>query len=350
MMELEYGCLSGVTSAGSVAATGLSDFSPALIYSGAAEGEEIRRTFSRCLSFQFAKEYYTPYSQLHVTCLLTREEANALPVKPIRAELKLSGKTVHQGVIQSMEIRRLPGKILLIVHSRSHTSLLSQTELEPGIYPQMSLNKLLDENLQVPFVTHENLSGTINYVYIAPHASLWDAVVNLCLKQEQIYPYLGAGNEIRFHGPASPKLLDFYMGPSSPIWPAGTRILSSGKRNDYSAVTTHMHMADVNNAYTHHYIDDEAIALGVQRHRYIAVLDRQWLSDPTQGLKYRVGFSMRGMDASYVTVTGYHGQDLGDLFRIDATGMHRIHQMTVTGNASGVTTRMTYYKDRMALQ
>ena len=61
----------------------------------------------------------------------------------------------------------------------------------------------------LPFVTCENSTKIANFLYIKEHSSLWDAVVNLCLKVGNTYPYIGYANCIRFTKQSVPKNLIF---------------------------------------------------------------------------------------------------------------------------------------------
>lgn len=312
----------------------MSSLQPKAIHLRLTDADGTVRTAEHCLSLRAVREYYTPYAQLWGEFSYSSSLG-----RPVLAELFLDGALFHQGLIDQTEIRERPGLRTLRLASRSHTSLLGQNELEPKLYSRPSLNTLMEAAGELPHVIHEDLSQQVPYLYVHPHTSLWEAVCNLCLKQYGRYPYIGAVNQVRFTPPDPPDCGHVRLSRSSGL------ILETSQKADYSKIISNVHMLDASSVYSYHSSDLEPARLGLARNRYVS-FDKQWLSNMTQGLDYRIYFSMRGFQSRSVSYRGYQGEDLNSLLTFEEIQSARISKIELTGGPEGVATRLTCYYDR----
>ena len=286
-----------------------------------------------CISMQYVKEYYTPYSTLKATFVLN------IPIgEIIDVELIVNGTAVHNGIVDTVEIKELSSFRAITVSSRSHTSMLGQNELVPGLISNVSLNTLMSNYIQIPNVFHENNAVVSNYIYVKEHASLWEAVTNLCLKQNNTYPYIANVNTIRYTLPASPKTVVLSRNDRN--------IIACGNSFDYTNMISDFHMRDTEGTYnTFNKSDSEVSARGIVRHKHIS-FDRQWLDDPIKGLGYRINYGMRGFRSDFVSYLGYTGEDLNDLVTFENLVNIRISKIEISGSSKGLLTKLTCYRDR----
>ncbi len=296
-------------------------------------GGSTPKLLNRCTSLSYEKECYTPYSSFRGS-FLTEADIGEI----IDAELIINGTAVHKGIIDSADIRELPSHKELIISSRSHTSMLGQNELVPGLISNASLNSLMTDYIQLPNVYHENISDTVNYIYVKEHASLWEALCNLCLKQYGTYPYIAGLNTIRYTLPANPKTVALSRDNAN--------ITAVGASYDYTKMTSDIHMKDTQGTYnTFNKNDTCASGRNIIRHRHIA-FDRQWLDNPVSGLGYKLNFAMRGFKSSYVSYLGYSGEDLNDIVSFEGIQNKRISRINIQGGDKGLATKLTCYFDR----
>lgn len=293
------------------------------------------KTFGNCVAFSYEKEYYTPYSTLKASFLLENEVLGAV----IDVELAVNGTTVHKGIIDTLSVSESPDRRILTLNSRSHTSMLGQNELVPGLLsnPRPSLNVLLDNFIRIPSVFHENLVTTSDYIYVKEHTSMWEAVCNLCLKQVNRYPYIANVNTVRFN---------FHTPKQVVLSRSDNNIVSAKTLLDYTKLISDIHMKDTNDTYNTYNISDAPVrSLSIVRHKHVA-FDKQWLSNPVQGLGYRVNFAMRGYKTSEVSYLGYHGEDINDKVSFEGMQNRYISKVNITGSSKGIVTKLTCYFDR----
>lgn len=296
-------------------------------------GQTARKLYTDCIGFTYSKEYYTPYTFLKGSFVVPE-----IPAEITDVEFSVNGVLIHKGIIDYCKAEKNHMGNILTVNSRSYTSMLGQNQLVPGLMTQISLNKLLDENLSLPNIYHEDCPAVSNYIYVKENASLWEAVTNLCLKQNGRYPYIAHVNRIMFSLPASPETVILAEGDG--------RVISHGRTADYSKAVSDIHMRDTEGTYnTFNYSDEELHRLGIVRHKHIS-FDRQWLDEPIKALRYRVNFSARGMGSRYAFYKGYGGEDLNDLMAFGNEAPRRISRIDIKGTKAGIVTRLACYKDK----
>lgn len=287
----------------------------------------------KALSLVYEKERYTPYSSLKGMFRYESDYSGEFT----DVSLVVNGTEIHKGAVDYCAIRIYKGERVIELASRGYTSMMGQTEMVPGISSGPSLNSFMS-GWKMPFVTHEDLSHTVNYLYIKEHASLWEALVNLCLKQNQNYPYIAFTNEVRFSPKESPKTIE--LNESDPI------VTGFGSSLDYSHMISDLHMRDTEGTYnTFNLVDEEIRGLNIVRHKHFP-LDRQWLDNPERGLGYKINFAMRGWRSMFVSYQGYQGEDLLDKLSWNGESPLNISRIKITGNANGIFTKLWCYKDR----
>ena len=162
----------------------------------------------------------------------------------------------------------------------------------------------------IPEVTYEASTKTANYLYIKEHASLWDTVVNLCLKVEKTYPYVSYPNNIRFTKHQNPKMLYFENY---------NQYISHSECQDYTKVVSNIHMRDLDGTYdTFNKQNQFAVDRKIIRHKHINY-DRQWTSLEDAGLGYKINYTMRGNNSTQLLYKGFLGEDINDTFCIKDT-------------------------------
>lgn len=281
------------------------------------------------IGFKCRKERYTPYSQLDVAAVCGEHISDVLEVR-----FEIGGRVVHRGTMDNMTVTESGGNIRLRISSRGFSLMLSQNELEPGLLTGLSLNKLMTEKMCVPNVTWQDSADTVRYIYVKEHDSQWSAIVSLGLTLNGQYPYIYGTNEIRL----TPK--------STAVTSVPQNIFELGETGDYSKITSHYHMKDVNGDYTYNYTDGFAEARGIIRHKYIN-FDKQFIALDDFGLQYRLNFTRRGCKSRFVSYIGWGGEELRDRIVFPDGERAEVSAVDICGNVKrGVFTRAACYYDR----
>ncbi|MGN0653832.1 MAG: hypothetical protein ACI4KD_02825 [Oscillospiraceae bacterium] len=287
----------------------------------------------KCLSMKVEKEVYTPYSVFSGTFYSDERASDIADI-----ELYIDGKLIHKGFADSADtVFSKDGNMLSLV-SRGYSSLLSQSELEDGIFSKPSLNTIF-LRVRSPHITCEDSSATVNYIYLNPHSTIWDACVAVCLKKHKKYPYIAAPNVLR------------YTIPENALSTEPQKIISKGSCLNLKNAISDVYMRglpegeeDTDVGYTLHQRDEEIRALGIIRERYYPY-DKAWAFDDRLGLETRINFSMRGSRADFVRYYGYSGEDLNDSVIFDGKSGN-ISRMLISGGKNGVLTTLWRYYDR----
>lgn len=295
------------------------------------------------IGFRYVKERYTPYTSLDITALCGSLPANA-DFREVR--LEIGGETVHRGIMDSMTATQSGGAVKLRIASRGFTSMLSQNELEPGTLTLISLNKLMTKKMTASDdsddsdnsdkwtesgVSWEDSSETARYIYVKEHDSQWTAIVILGLTLNELYPYIGGANEVRF----TPKGTVF----------TPQNVFETGRGGEYSKMASHYHMKDVNDKYSYNYTDGYAKARGIIRHKYVP-FDKQFISLTDMGLRYKLKFSERGCQSRFMRYLGWCGEDLTDKVVFPDGTAAEVSRLEICGNAKkGIFTKVSCYYD-----
>lgn len=281
-------------------------------------------------SFSFRKEVYQPFSSFSAAF----SADNIEPHDCSEVLFYLNSKLVHHGIIDSLKVTNGVYRTGA-VSSRSFTSMLLQNQLEPGLYTDMSINRLMDNMVQIPYVTHQDSDDRSGYIYVKYGSTLWDGIVNLSFKKYGTYPYIRGTNCVMFGAPETPESFTY---SNSGLYSYGSGVYEKRLCSDF-------HMANIREEYGEFDLNDPDVsARNIVRHRYFE-LDRQFVYSPPQALEYRDKFAKRGWRRFFCTYSGYNGEDLFDLATMPGASSKPIAGITVTGKSSGISTEISVYSD-----
>ncbi|MEG0614352.1 MAG: hypothetical protein RR540_01240 [Oscillospiraceae bacterium] len=298
------------------------------------ETSNVQNLFANCISFDFIKEIYTPYTSLKAEFRLS--DRDIPPKNPKDIELLLDEKLVHKGIVDKLEVRNNFGEKTLSLTSRGYSSLLGQNEMTPGLISAISLDKLMANYVKNPNITHQPSPAEVNYIYVKEHASFWEAIVNLCLKQYEKYPYISGTNCVNFSENSQQKYT---------VLRETDKVVSEFSAVDYTKAISDFHMKDTDGAYNKYNLNAPNIsALNILRQKHIP-LDRQWLDNPSKGLQFKLRFASRGIKSCGITYQGYKGEDLNDKITTEKFIGLKVSAMQICGNSKGITTTDIFYCD-----
>lgn len=283
----------------------------------------------KCLSFRFEKEVYTPYSLFSGIFFIDCDVMNISDV-----EFYIGEKLIHKGFIDNAEeTEDSEGKRISLL-SRGYSSLLLQSELPDGIISYPSLNSVFS-SVNLPFITHEDSSLTVNYIYLNPHSSVWDACKMLCLKMHNSHPFVSSPNKVSYTFSQN----TFSFEPQN--------IISKGNILNLKNAISDVYMRsleDEDDSFSMHINDSEIKNLGIIREKYYAY-DKMWAFDSYLGLRTKINLSMKGSRADFIKYDGFYGEDLNDEVIFDKK-QGRINHILINGTKNGIQTTLWRYYDR----
>ncbi len=297
--------------------------------------QTITMTERSLAAFVLEKEMYTPYSTLSGTAYGTFSLQQLSDTD--RIGLTVEDTVLHLGTVEQLRLEQTEGVTRIQFQSKGLTAMLLHNQLTPGLHPGMSLDGILTEYFSFPEeITWESSTDTSNYLYVKENTSLWDGITNLTYKLTQRYPFIAGHNEVRMTLPTTYR--QFYGKESL--------LLAAGMQTNQSRIYSDYYMADVDGNYAaFHETEPEATARGIVRTKELA-LDRQYLYDPQEALRFRRKFADRGLVSYYTDWNGAQAVSLGDRLSYDTVLEEAvITYIRMTGNAKGIRTRMGCYFD-----
>ena len=281
-------------------------------------------------AFSFSKDIYTPYTTLNIEYIA----GNVAAQEGRMAWLYLDGSLVHRGYIDTFRVREINGIKHGYITSRGFTSQFMQNQLETGLHTNVSLNDILSGHILLPYVTHEYCADT-SYIYVKPGSTLWDGAVNISFKLYGKHPYVRGANHLMINRPSSEQTFTYER----------SSLLSEGGERDQREIAYSWNMADIDGTYgTYVLTDSDAWNAYLLRNRYFE-LDRRFLYDPQKALEFRDKMAMRGWKNSFISYSGYRGEDLFDKASLSSS-VKDITSVKVIGSSKGVTTQIGMYRDR----
>lgn len=287
-------------------------------------------------SFQFTKEAYTPYTKVSASFAVTENTFSPLVSPSAYSEVIFNIETynIHYGIIDSFSITTENGVKTGVITSRGFTSMLLDNQLAPGLYTNISIDKLIDEYYRFPDVTHEK-GETENYIYVKRGTSMWDAAVSLAYKLYGTYPYVKGRN----------KIMLTVGNPSKELTFDDSTLLNYGAEINTRRLVSDFHMEDVDGTYgKFEFHNAEAETKNIVRNRYFE-LDKRFLYGPEKALEFRNDIAMRGWKRTFCTYSGYSGEDLYDTVSFGDTVGGRIKCIKITGDKKGIQTELSVYDD-----
>lgn len=293
-------------------------------YCKLSDGSE--KIFTNSLGFTFVKEAFTPYTTLNA-----RISGLNFPEDIQEIKLYIDGRYVHHGIVDTYRLSRSNGVDKLTISSRGYTALLTENQLPPALYTDMTFNRLFDEYFQLPNITHENNSET-SYIYVNKGTPMWDGAANLCWKLKGSYPYIRGTNKVMMSMPddavTRTYLPESYMDCGTEV---NTRLMVS-----------HYNMADIDGSYgTFSAESQEAIDRNIIRHRHFE-LDKRFLYEPASACDYRIMMAERNYKRRYITVVGYNGEDINDILNCEGYENRRIKGVRISGSGKGIFTKISF--------
>ena len=281
-----------------------------------------------CISFKVEKELYLPYSVFSGIFISDTDIMNIAD-----AEFFIDNKLIHKGFIDTIEKSEKDGVTLISLSSRGYTSHLLQCELPEGIMSLPSLNSLF-ARVRSPYITHEDSSLTVNYIYLYSRSSVWDACKMLCLKMHNNYPFIREGNKV------------CYTFPDNTIVSEPYDIISKGVSLNLKSAVSDVYMRDLTDEteYSMHLSDNELKNLGIVREKYYP-FDKAWAFDSYLGLQTKLNLGTKSLRADFVKYKGFSGEDINDEVIFD-NKKGRINRIFVTGGKNGIITTLWRYYDR----
>ncbi|MBR5512644.1 MAG: hypothetical protein IKV85_01500 [Ruminococcus sp.] len=280
-----------------------------------------------CVSFVYEKEAYTPYTSLKAVVY-----GDDLPDDITEVKMNIDGYHIHHGFVDSYRVTRQNGINQGILASRGFTALLTENQLPPGMYTDMTLDRLFSDYIAFPYIEHESNTQS-SYIYVNKGASIWDSIANLSYKIAEVYPYVADSNTVMISMPDMPRKI---ICDKENMYSCGTEIMTRRMVSSYN-------MADISGEYgAFSAVSEEAAARNIIRHRHFE-LDMRFLNNPDMACQYRIMMSERGYKRHFFTFVGFQGQDLNDIAVIDEQDERRINSVKVKGGRNGVFTEISVY-------
>ena len=96
--------------------------------------------FSKILQFQLKKEVYTPYTTFSAQFQTDGLKKFGTICKVI---VQNGSQVVHEGTVETLTVQTNASVTTISLLSYGFTKLLLHSELAPGLYPNLSINRLL---------------------------------------------------------------------------------------------------------------------------------------------------------------------------------------------------------------
>ena len=282
-----------------------------------------------CLRFVLVRDRYQPDSSLDITMFAPAYFDSI----PLRVQFTLDGRLLHDGIVREAQYAQEKNQRVLRLRARSFTSVLTQNQLVPGLYFNVTLASLMT-TYQLPHITYQEGERTVRYVYVKENAGMWDTLTAFSYKLCGCYPYVRVPNLLC----VSPQ-----TGTNATVLPADALLLRGS--GTYSGdMLSRIDMADLDGSYGIYTASNpEAQRRGITRVRQI-LMDKQFLYDPNDGLRWRIMCSNRKMRSTVLRYIGYCGEDCEDLVTCgDLTA--RVSRITVSCENGKLTTEDVFYYD-----
>ena len=279
------------------------------------------------LHFSLLRDRYLPCASLAIRLLTAAQQ----PV-PVAVRLCLDGQPVHEGCVRKCTCILEKKQHIMQISSQGYSALLTQNQLVPGLYTQVTLQQLM-ETYALPHITYQDVPG-IRYVYVRENANMWDTIVAYNYKLCRGYPYIRVPNLL---------CMMPQTGTEAVVLPAD-RLLRRGICGETGGIISRIDMANAVGEYGSYTMDNpEAAARGIVRVRQI-LFDRQYAYDPEDALRFRIAVSNRRLNGQVLRYIGYCGEDLEDL-AVCGDFSARVSRILITGDSTGIVTEDTFYAD-----
>lgn len=286
-----------------------------------------------CIQFMLVRDRYQPYATLHARMQV---EQPALSSDDPVAEVQfyLNNVLLFEGIAKKTEYVHEQNHWVLKITAQSFSSALVKNQLVPGIHTGVTLQSLM-ETYKLPKVTYETGIEETNYIYVKANTAMWDSIIAYNYKLCNGFPYVRLPNMLCML-PRTGKV---------PIQIPADRILRYTEGSECSEMISRIDMANAEGNYGKFSLTNfEALRRGIVRIRQ-SLLDKQYLYDPSDALRFRVDISNRKLFSKSVSYTGHCFEDLEDLVRAGTQLTARVSRIVISGDAKGIVTTDTFYFD-----
>lgn len=285
-------------------------------------------TLTQAVRFTLVRDRYLPYAALQITM-----PAGTQTALPLRVQFTLNGTLLHDGFVRAARYVQEQNTRMLTINSRSFTAVLTGNQLVPGMYYDVTLSSLMT-TYNLPHITYQQGDSSVRYLYVKENAGMWDALTAFGYKLCAGYPYVRV-----------PNLLCVSPQPEgTPIVLPADKLLKRGSGTDAADLISRIDMADLDGTYgSFTRSNPAAAARGLTRVRQIA-MDKQFLYDPDDALKFRIACSNRRLTQQSVKYIGYCGEDCEDYVRCGDLTAH-VSRITLTCDKGVLTTEDVFYFD-----
>ena len=281
-----------------------------------------------CLRFRLIRDRYAPDASLDITM-----RAPSAHTEPLRVQFSLNGTLLHDGFVRTSQYVQENGLCVLRLRTRAYSSVLTGNQLVPGLYFDVTLASLMTA-YQLPQITYQQGGSSVRYLCVKENAGMWDTLTAFSYKLCGGYPYVRVPNLLC----VSPQ-----TGGSAIVLPADA-LLMRGEGTSSDGMISRIDMADLDGTYGAYTASNPAaVQRGITRVRQI-LMDRQFLYDPDDALRFRIACSNRRMRSVTLRYAGYCGEDCEDLCACgDLTA--RVSRITLTCADGVLTTEDVFYFD-----
>lgn len=235
---------------------------------------------SGCISFRLEKERYTPYTEF--TSQWYCDSATAL-TEIVAVVFYIDNTMVHYGYPTDIRTIKKDGRIIVDIKSTGYTAALMTNQCPDGMLTDIDLAGLGAASGNPPLIAYQQNTPVVNYVNYYDGTSAWDAIVCYSIRATGLYPYLGGYNTIRVSVPENAGSLEISSGA----------LISQSFGSDYSRIISKITMKDIDGtegAYV--YTNGLAAQRTIVRAKELN-FDREWIMDPSEGLKFKSNYAMR---------------------------------------------------------
>ena len=285
-------------------------------------------TLTECLHFSLLRDRYQAFAALSAQFFI--DDFTELPDSAV---LRINGQLVHYGIVQKSECVREKNRLTIRFASRSFTSALLRNQLVPDVYFNVTLRSLM-ETYRLPKIEYDDRMEEVRYVVVKENAAMWDTIIAYNYKLCGGFPYVRVPNLL---------CMMPQTGSAVTVLP-DDRVIAAKQGGSCMEMISRIDMANAAGEYGSYTMENsEAVRRGIVRNRQIK-LDKQYLYDPTDALRFRIALGNRRLDSRSFRYIGYCGEDLEDLCRIGSLTA-RVSRILITGSEKGIFTEDTFYFD-----
>ncbi|HAG13534.1 MAG TPA: hypothetical protein DCG49_06690 [Ruminococcus sp.] len=282
-----------------------------------------------CLRFSLVRERYQAFSTLRIHMLADAD----VPI-PCAVILELDQIRLMHGIVQNAVCIRQNNHRVLQITAVSYSAALTKNQLEPGLYTRVTLRSLM-QTYALPYISYDENVPEISYIFVKDNAAMWDSIIAYNYKLNHGFPYLRCTN----------LLCMLPQTGSEPIRLPADRFLHTASGGSCADMVSRIDMANMAGEYgSFTRTNPRAAERNIVRVRQI-LLDKQYLYDPDDALKWRIALSNRKLFSKSVSYAGYCGEDLEDLVQAGDFVTARVSRIVMTGDERGIITTDTFYFD-----